>query len=267
MYVEHHATYSRSKETAESQVSVLAAHFGDRPFESIRRDDIAAFIAARKIAGIAGATINRNLAAISKMANLADLTNPVKGVPRFRETQGRTRYLTESEAQRLLDAAPEHLKSLILAALMTGGRFGELVALTWGDLDLDAAVLWFRSGNTKSRRERLVPLTPTMVEAFRGMPRRKATDRVFQFRGRDFGSVRTSFTRARKAAGLGADVTFHVCRHSYASWAVMNGLDVYRLQRYLGHSSMTLTQRYAHLSPEYLKDGVRFFGPPNGDGK
>ena len=48
MYIEHHATYSRSKETAVSQVSVLAAHFGERPFASIRRQDITAFVSARK---------------------------------------------------------------------------------------------------------------------------------------------------------------------------------------------------------------------------
>jgi integrase len=267
MYVEHHAVYSRSKETAEYQVRVLAAHFGERPFESIRREDIAAFVAARKVAGLSGATINRNLAAISRMANLADISNPVKGVSRFRETQGRTRYLTEAEAQRLLDAASEHLKPLVFTALMTGGRFGELVALTWGDVDLDVGILWFRSRTTKSQKERIVPVSPALASMLRTVERRGINDPIFQFRGRNIRSVRTSFARARRKAGLGKDVTFHVLRHSYASWSTMNGLDPYRLQKYLGHSSMTLTARYAHLSPEYLRDGVRFFGPPNGDTK
>ena len=75
-------------------------------------------------------------------------------------------------------------------------------------------------------------------------------------------SVRTGFLTARKAAELGKDVTFHTLRHTFASWYMMNGGDLYRLQKYLGHSTIKLTERYAHLSPDHLRDGAEFIGAP-----
>ena len=75
-------------------------------------------------------------------------------------------------------------------------------------------------------------------------------------------SVRTAFERARKRARLGEEVTYHTLRHTFASWYIINGGDLYRLQKYLGHSTISLTQRYAHLSLDYLKAGVEFIGAP-----
>lgn len=262
MYLDHHASYSRSRRTAASQVRVLSAHLSGVPWPSITRDTVRAFVAARREQGASGATINRNLAALSRMATLADLPNPVRGFQRFRETAGRTRYLSRDEAQRLINEASDHLRPLIYAALLTGGRLGELLALRWADVDLESGVLWFRSGTTKNRRERMLPVSPALVDVLRTVGPGEPLAAVFSFHGRPLRSIRTSFARARRRSGLGRDVTFHVLRHTYASWSMMNGLDPYRLQKYLGHSQMSLTARYAHLSPEYLKDGARFFGPP-----
>ncbi|MCZ6696139.1 MAG: site-specific integrase, partial [Acidobacteria bacterium] len=87
----------------------------------------------------------------------------------------------------------------------------------------------------------------------------------FTFNGQPMKRLTTAFDRARRRAGLGEDVTFHTLRHTFASWFMMNGGDLYRLQRYMGHSTITLTQRYAHLSPDYMREGVEHFGPPKTD--
>lgn len=264
MYVQHHALYSRSKATAESKVSVLLRAFKGKPLAGIGQMEIMDFVAERKSKGASGATCNRDLAALSKIFRLADIPNPCRKVQRFKESAGRTRYLTADEATRLIDKASEHLKPLLIVALNTGGRRGELLALTWKDIDLDAAILWFRV--TKSGKERMLPLNDAALAALRTLGPQAPWVRVFQFQGHPLQSVRSSFTRARKAAGLGRDVTFHTLRHTFASWAAMNGLDLYRLQKYLGHSTPKMTERYSHLSPEYLKRGAAFFGF-RGDGK
>ena len=89
-------------------------------------------------------------------------------------------------------------------------------------------------------------------------------DREFVFTryGKRMQDVRTAFEKARGRAKLGREVTFHTLRHTFASWYVINGGDPYRLQGFLGHSTIALTQRYAHLSAEYQRAGVQFFGPP-----
>jgi integrase len=71
-----------------------------------------------------------------------------------------------------------------------------------------------------------------------------------------------STVAARKRAGLGQDVIFHTLRHTFASWYMINGGDVYRLKGYMGHCDLKLTERYAHLSPAHRKAGEAFLGAP-----
>jgi site-specific recombinase XerD len=89
-----------------------------------------------------------------------------------------------------------------------------------------------------------------------------AREFVFTWCGERISSVKTSFETARDGSGLGPEVGLHTLRHTSASWFMINGGDLYRLQKFLGHSAIKLTERYAHLSPEYLKGGARFFGAP-----
>ena len=92
---------------------------------------------------------------------------------------------------------------------------------------------------------------------------------MFTRRGKRLHDVRTSFETVREAAKLKkGDVVFYTQRHTLALWFMINGADIYRLQKFMGHSTLALTQRYAHLSPKYLQDGVQYIGVPaasNGD--
>ncbi|MEE8536747.1 MAG: site-specific integrase, partial [Acidobacteriota bacterium] len=158
-------------------------------------------------------------------------------------------------------------KPIVIAALQTGGRRREILQLPWEDVDLERGVLYFDQTNTKSGKQREVPISPALAAELR--ERRKvraiggdAREYVFTRHGKRLGSITSSFETARRRAGLGEDVTFHTLRHTFASWYMINGGDLYRLQKYLGHSTIALTQRYAHLSPAHLKAGVQFFGAP-----
>jgi len=263
----YRSLYSDDRRTTPSNLRILRRHLGDLRLTDITPREIEAMIAARLSEGVGRSTVNRQRATLSKFFTWAigrgyhPGPNPVKGVTKFRESPGRTRYLTPEEAKKLLLAAAHHLKPIIVAALHTGGRLSELLALRWADVDLDRRVLVFRKETTKSRRERIVPIDDDLLILLRSMRPGAGQDLLFDYNGRAVKNVRTAFETARHKAGLD-DVHFHDLRHTFASWAVMNGLDIYRLQTYMGHSTISLTQRYAHLSGEFLQDGARFFGPP-----
>lgn len=186
--------------------------------------------------------------------------NPVKRVDKLETQNGRLRFLSHDEADRLIANASKHLKPVIITALETGGRLSEVLGLTWEAVDLDRGLLIFDQRNTKSGKQREIPITPTLAATLRAMPRPIRTDRVFVRYGKPMRDVRTAFELALKGAGLGDDVTFHTLRHTFASWFMMRGGDIYRLQKYLGHSTIGMTERYAHLSPTYLRDGVPMMG-------
>jgi len=265
--------WPRARKSYANKVNALKKHFAGKRLQEIGAKEIGKFIADRLAAGASPATTNRDRAILSKLFNWAIASNfyggenPVRKVKPFKESTGRTRFLTADEAGRLVEKSSVHLRPVVVCALRTGGRLGEILTLTWEDVDLDRGVLYFEQGNTKSGKQREVPIDPVLDEVLR--ERRKkiflggdAREFVFTRLGNRLRNVRTGFEKARKRAGLGEDVTFHTLRHTFASWYVQNGGDVFRLQEYLGHSTMALTKRYAHLSEKFRRDGVAFFGPP-----
>jgi integrase len=261
-------TYTRDRRTMPSNVRILKRALGGRRIDEIGAKEIHEFIAGRLGSGLGKPTINRNRSALSRFFTWAieqgyhPGPNPVRLVRKFRESPGRMRYLTNEEYSKLLLVSAHHLKPIILAAVHTGGRLGEILGLTWGDIDLEHGILYFRADKTKSGKERQIPMTEDLKECLRSLRPGQQHDLVFEYNGRPLKAVRTAFESARLKAGLGNDVVFHSLRHTFASWYMQNGGDLYRLQKYLGHSTSSMTQRYAHLSPEFILAGVQFFGAP-----
>ena len=174
--------------------------------------------------------------------------------PRVRlekEPQGRLRWLTQEEITRLLDACGKsrnkELRAAVVIALNTGLRLGELLGLNWIYVDLSRGVI--RLEITKSGRRREVPLNGDSYQALVSLTP-KAEGRVFQTR-----FIKTAYNNAVAIAKLD-DVNFHTLRHTFASWAVMRGVSLKELQELLGHSSLAMTMRYAHLAPEHLRAAV-----------
>ena len=272
-FLEKHARRSRDYRSFKSNTGILLKHFAGLTLQEITPKAIEGFIAQRLASGLSKATVNRQRACLSKILSCAiewgyyGGENPVRRVKRFRESPGRTRFLTREEADRLIEHAPRHLRPIILCALHTGGRRREILNLRWDDVDLDRGVLYFDQTNTKSGKQREIPISPALADVLR--ERRKirriagdAREWVFTRYGKRLGDIHGGFEGARRRAKLGADVIFHTLRHTFASWFVINGGDLYRLQKYLGHSTIALTQRYAHLSREHIQAGVRYIGPP-----
>ncbi len=273
-FTTRHVAHLRDQSGYGVSLRALARHLDGKTPQEITPGVIQHFIAARLAEGVSKATVNRNRACLSKMFSCAKEwgyfagENPVALVKPFKEPAGRIRFLSAEESDRLLECAAPHVRPIILTMLHTGGRVTEVLRLRWSDVDLERGVLYFDQSNTKSGKQREVPVSPELggvlrdrrrVRAFRGTD---SEDFIFTWQGRPILRFAGAFATARKRAGLGANVTPHTCRHTFASWYMINGGDLYRLQKYLGHSTIALTQRYAHLSKDYLKAGVEFIGAP-----
>lgn len=177
----------------------------------------------------------------------------------------RQRYLAEEEADRLIacvrSRSPQ-AADMALASLDTGLRFSEVAGLTWGCVDQAGDFL--RILNTKSGRDRHVPMTIRLKVYFGGLARGADGALVFpNTLGQRHVQIPTSFKSGIVDAGLNDDggdpkmrVSFHTLRHTYASRLVQQGVDLYRVQRLLGHSTPVLTARYAKLAADDLREAV-----------
>jgi integrase len=170
-------------------------------------------------------------------------------------------FLSREELRKLLDyTAGTQLHDIILLAAMTGLRKGEVLNLTWDDVDLQRGVLLIRSSisyRTKGGKMRVVPLNRTVSDLLKNLP--KSSGPIFSGdRGgaynHDFLSKR--FKRAVLGAGLDSRLHFHSLRHTFASLLVRDGVPLYHVQKLLGHSSARVTEIYAHLGQAELGSSV-----------
>jgi len=214
------------------------------------------------------ATANRVLTVLKALLNRAHDEHPTK-VPSnaawaklksFRDVERpRVRYLSEAEAQRLINAAPSDFRQLIRAALYTGARYGELSALQARDVHLEAgSVHIVRSKGGKARH---IPLSVEglafFTEITRGLPPEALV--LVKVDGSPWGhhhQIRP-MQRACRSARL-EHVNFHALRHTYASWLAMRGVGMRALADLLGHSTTRMTElHYAHLSNNHLQRQVQ----------
>ena len=208
-------------------------------------------------------TVNRELAILRHLLRLAEEWGYIAKVPKIRlgrEPEGRLRFLAEDEIPRLLAACEAkaakspYLLPVVTVALHTGMRKGEILGLTWERVDFARGVLQLE--HTKSGRRREVPMNRAVDDALAGLPGPKAEGCVFRKRdGRAWGNIRTAFEDACREAKVD-NFRFHDLRHTCASWLVMKGRSLKEVQEILGHREFTMTLRYAHLSPDRLRDAV-----------
>ena len=215
--------------------------------------------------GLAPGTVNRYLSALSKAFSNAVREwhwiqdNPLARVSKKTEPRGIVRYLSDDERKALLDACrkserPE-LYMIVLFALTTGMRRGELLGLRWPDLDLERRVAVLH--NTKNGDRRSVPIVPEVAELLRehGKVRRLDDDLVFARNGAESVWFDTQWYAALKAAKV-KDFRFHDLRHTAASYLAMSGASVPELAAVLGHRTLQMVKRYAHLSDQHTGEVV-----------
>jgi integrase len=198
------------------------------------------------------ATINRKMAALSKLLRKAYRMGDIYGLPEFerqKEVQGRIRFLEYDEEDRLFSAirsGSEDYYRLCVFLVDTGARLGEAIALHWGDIHGGRVTFWL----TKSGRSRSVPLTSRA----RDTVTRPAGRSGGPFCGVSHARFRGAWHEAKAKVGLGLDkeVVPHCLRHTCASRLVRGGIDIRRVQIWLGHQTLQMTMRYAHLATQDL---------------
>jgi integrase len=170
------------------------------------------------------------------------------------------RYLTESEAVRLINACPPDFRQLVRAALVTGCRYGELIAMTVADFNPDSDSVLVRT--SKSGKARHVILTDEGRTFYEQITAGRPGDARMFLRGdRKFwgkSHQNRPMAQACEAANIRPAISFHILRHCVGSWLAMRGVPMAVIARQLGHADQRMAERhYAHLAPSYVADIIR----------
>jgi len=175
----------------------------------------------------------------------------------------RPTFLTKQEFQKLQSIIKEHwLKEVIIFAVTTGLRRGELVNLKWGSVDINRKLIYVESTptfRTKSGRMRVIPLSDTAFYLLQTKQGKDTSEYVFSMNGEKIHAnwITHLFKRYVRAAKFSnQNIHFHSLRHSFASWLAQDGTSVYVIKDLLGHSDVKTTQIYSHLQPEILHSEV-----------
>jgi site-specific recombinase XerD len=218
----------------------------------------------KRVAEVSPATVNRELAFLKRVFQVAigdgyaDI-NPVRAVKMFKENNKRVRFLSETEEERLHAQLSQSDWSLVEFALQTGLRQAEQFHLRWENIDFPSRTVTVT--RSKSGELRRVRMNDTVTRLLRDLAAYARGPWVFPSRTRETSRdsqnfLHRSFLPALKRAGI-ENFRWHDLRHTFASRLVMAGVDLRTVQELMGHHSIEMTLRYAHLSPEHQLDAVR----------
>jgi integrase len=249
----------RSLASTTARWSVLKEYFGSKRLRSITYGDLVRFHSDRintltvhkRPRSIT--SVNRELEVLRNMLNVACREgwihkNPFSSGPPIIQKaheKKRERILTFEQEERLIAACTgrrEHLRPVLVMALDTGLRKGEILSLTWSDVDFEGRVINIRAFNTKTERERSAAMTPRLehelLSLYQAQPQ-NAEGRVFGL----IDNVKKSFTSACREAAI-EGLRLHDCRHTFATRLIEAGVPQAEVSRLLGHTTTSMTDRY-----------------------
>ena len=266
-YLPHIQTAKRRPDFDEGllRLHILPA-FGSYRLAEIEAERIQAWLTRKRQSGLSPAYCNAMAGVLRRIYNLAKRwnipgadRNPTANVTLFEVNNIKEVYLTPAQTERLIAAVKANrntqLRYIVPLLLLTGARKRELLDSRWQDFDLERRE--WRIPMTKSGKPRKVPLSKTAIEVLETVPRFDDCPYVVPNPEtlKPFKSIWGSWTSARAAAGL-PDLRLHDLRHSFASALVNAGRPIYEVQKLLGHSKVTTTERYSHLSNQTLLDAA-----------
>lgn len=281
-YLLEHGQYLKSYKTVDGHCARMLAFFGQaQTLSAIGNKQVNDYVAHRRTQVddkgsriVSDTTINRELETLRKIFNLArDKWEVAVGDVNFRqhmlrEPEARTRWITHEEAEKLINAAADHIKAPIQFALLTGLRWSNIRGLKWRDVDLKNCEMQFRiKSNIPGGKLLVLPITEELHALLGSLRTRMlyrnrkrvrgkngetviytagSEDYVFTYRGEPVvDNCRKSFRSACDAAGIN-DFRWHDLRHTAASWMIQSGVPIDLVQEILGHTQITTTKKYAH---------------------
>jgi len=232
------------------------ATFGHLRPDQITRDLCRSYRDARYRQGRKPATVRKELEVVRAALNFFKKPGAVFELPP--QPRPKDRFLSKAEARRLVAKARPfpHVRAFIVLSLTTAARQSALLELTWDRVDFRTGRVSLSLGDdldeTRKRRAS-VPMNRRARMYLQALYRARTSDYVIEWGGHRVLSIKKGFRAACDRAGL-SGVTPHVLRHTAASWMAMAGVPMLEISRYLGHSSVGVTERvYAKLHPDYLK--------------
>ena len=250
----------------------LAPLLGEKPFASLTARDVLHVLQLDQ--GLADPKASQLLAGMIRDAGrVGAVAPPVECIPPRPKSNPRLVFLTPEEIAKVRAVLCPSWRPAFLFCIATGVRVGELLGLQWSDVDLDNRTVTIRHSLVtaaaqyfwhppKNGKARVLPLSDLAIQALQEQaalfppvknPENLDAGRVFR---QTVVAFQAALRRAAKAAGVEKNTTPHVLRHTHASLQVQAGVQLQRVSALLGHSSLAMTMRYAHLRPDQLQESV-----------
>jgi integrase len=216
---------------------------------------------------VSAVTVNRELQALRAAMNTAGSwkkleSNPFSNMQQVKIPEKQPHYFSRADFQKLISTIKENwLKEVIIFAVLTGMRRGEILNLRWQDVDLRRKLITIQSNptfKTKQGKRRVIPMSEVVYNMLNGKRVYNIAEYIFHINGTKIYDDHASKKLKNYVSdiGLNGKLHFHSLRHTFASWLVQDGVSLYEVQKLLGHSNISVTQVYSHLQPETLHNTV-----------
>jgi integrase len=238
-----------------SRLNILMEYFNGSTVNLINPSRIALFVDLRLSQGLSSATVVKDINTLSKLLKVAQRdwnvylpNDPFKHIGKLKQSPSRVRRLSKNEEFILINRSQSNLRNIIIFAIETGMRLGEILSLKWSDINNNLAVL----EKTKNGDIRYVPMTKKANQILMKIQKNKNDDRVFYF-WKTVSGFESSWQKFKKREGL-VDLRFHDLRHEAISRMFEKGMSHMEVSAISGHKSLLVLRKYTHLNIEYLRD-------------
>jgi integrase len=283
-------------------LAIWSPIFGGKSLDEITAQAVDKARNRWRMDGLSPSSCNRYVIRLGGLLSLAlrygDIkSHPLKGMKQFQSDSTRVRYLSPQEEQSLRQALDDrqaemmqrrhaynkwriarsipalptrqetftdYLKPLVLLAMNTGMRRGELLSLTWSDINLDERLITVQASKTKTGKRRHIPLSDEALWIIEELQKTAHGTYVFNDQGKRLSSITKPWLALIDRAGID-NFHFHDLRHHFASRLVQAGADLNTVRELLGHSDLKMTLRYAHLAPHNKRRVMDLLNKPRED--
>lgn len=270
LYENYSKNNNKDNSHNKSKIETITNFFGSsKPVQKIKTSDIEdfrAYLLTKK--ELQNATVNKYVCVLSKAYNLAIndgllVFNPCKGLKKLKENNEIIRYLTSEEETRLFQELPQHLKPIVVCALQTGLRRGNLLYLRWEQIDLEYGFIEIEKQENKGHKEIRIPISNKLMKELEKIGF-KTEGYVFlnPETNKPYNTIRKGFLAACERANI-KNFRFHDLRHTVGTRLAEKGIDVRTIQELFAHSSINTTQRYLHTSVARKKVAIEVLNSYN----